>query len=183
MNGELMTKPNVLGISGSLRAASLNTKLLRAAIQAFGDCTYTEANLRMPLYDGDLEDAEGIPDAARTLHAQMQQADAIVIATPEYNGNLPGVLKNALDWASREKPMPMNGTPVAIMSATAGRTGGVMTQNSLRQCLNAFQPDLLQGPPVAVAAAQNAFDDDGHLIDERYQKAVAALMTKLHARI
>ncbi|PLS20005.1 NADPH-dependent FMN reductase [Neptunicoccus cionae] len=178
-----MADPKLLVICGSLRAGSLNRKLLDLAVNAFGPAEVTYANIRFPLYDGDLEDAEGIPAAVQTLHAQMQDADAIVIATPEYNGNISGVLKNALDWVSRVKPMPMGNTPVAIMSATGGRTGGVMTQNSLRQCLTPFQPMVLQGPPVAVALAAGAFEEDGTLKDERYTKAVQKLMDKLRAII
>lgn len=178
-----MSDPKLLAISGSLRAGSFNTMLLKNAVAAFGPADVTYGNIRFPLYDGDLETAEGIPAAVQTLHDQMQAADAIIIATPEYNGNLSGVLKNALDWVSRAKPMPMNDTPLAIMSATGGRTGGVMTQNSLRQCLTPFQPHVLQGPAVAVAMASTVFDEHGVLTDERYQKAVQKLMDKLRSRV
>lgn len=178
-----MADPKLLVICGSLRAGSLNRKLLDQAVAAFGAAEVTYANIRFPLYDGDLEDAEGIPAEVQTLHGQMQEADAIVIATPEYNGNISGVLKNALDWVSRAKPMPMGDTPVAILSATGGRTGGVMAQNSLRQCLTPFQPVVLQGPAVAVAAASGAFDEEGSLKDERYTKAVQKLMDRLRAII
>lgn len=175
-----MTK--LLGISGSLRKDSHNTLLLAAAAKSFGG-DYTLADLNLPLYDGDIEESDGIPATVQTLHDQMEAADAIIIATPEYNGNLSGVLKNALDWASRVKPMPMGDTPVAIMSAAAGRAGGVMALNSLRLCLTAFQPKLLPGPLVAVAASYAAFDESGALKEETYQNAVDGLMTKLKASI
>lgn len=175
-----MTK--LLGISGSLRKNSFNTVLLNAAVKSFDPSDYTQADLNLPLYSQDIEDA-GFPDAVQTLHDQMQAADAIIIATPEYNGNIPGVLKNALDWVSRIKPMPMTDKPLAIMSATAGRAGGVLALSSLRQSLPAFQPKLLQGPLVAVAGAFNAFDENGDLKEESYQKAVDGLMEKLKSSI
>ena len=178
-----MPSPKLLGLSGSLRAASYNTQLLNTAVAAFGDADYTQANLRLPLYDGDVEANDGIPADVKTLHSQMQAADAIIIVTPEYNGNLSGVLKNALDWVSREKPMPMGGKPVAILSAAGGRAGGALAQNSLRLCLTAFQPNLLTGPMVAVAAAYEAFDDAGQLKADSYQTAVAKLMQKLRDAI
>ena len=178
-----MASPKLLGLSGSLREASFNTKLLNAAVAAFGNADYTQGNLRLPLYDGDVEENDGIPADVQTLHAQMQAADAIIITTPEYNGNLSGVLKNALDWVSREKPMPMGGKPLAIMSAAAGRGGGALAQNSLRLCLTAFQPNLLTGPMVAVASAYEAFNEDDTLKAESYQNAVTALMQKLRAAI
>jgi len=95
-----MADPKLLGISGSLRKASTNTMLVREAARLFGPADFTMADIRMPLYDGDLEEASGIPAEAMTLHGQIRDADAIIISTPEYNKNLPGVLKNALDWVS-----------------------------------------------------------------------------------
>ena len=91
----------LLGISGALRAASTNRLLLAQARLSFGPAHYLEADLRLPLFDEDLEIAQGFPASALALHGQIAQADAIVIATPEYNKALPGVLKNALDWVSR----------------------------------------------------------------------------------
>ena len=176
-----MADLKLLGLSGSLRAESFNTKLLHEAIRLFGPAEVTLANLRLPLYDGDLEEAEGIPDAVMTLHHQMEAADAIIIATPEYNKNLPGVLKNALDWVSRAKPMPMGGTPLAILSAAAGREGGTRSQFSLRHCLVPFRPHILQGPEVAVAAPSKEFDTNGRLTSERYEKSLLGLMEALRA--
>ncbi len=141
----------LLGIPGALRAASTNRLLLAKARRAFGEALQTEANLRLPLYDGDLEDAEGIPAEVRLLADQIAQADAVVIATPEYNKAPPGVLKNALDWVSRTKGSPLQGKPVAIISAAGGRAGGERSQFALRLMLNAFRPRLLAGPEVMVA--------------------------------
>ncbi|MEM8537298.1 MAG: NAD(P)H-dependent oxidoreductase [Pseudomonadota bacterium] len=173
----------LLGISGSLRAGSTNTKLIRAAAKVFAPDTFVEADLRLPLYDDDLEEAEGIPTAVQTLSDQIAAADAVIIASPEYNKAPPGVLKNALDWVSRTKGGPWNGKPVAIMSATAGRAGGERTQFALRHMMMPFRPDILQGPEVLVAASFEAFDDAGDLIGDGYIKMLTELMDALKARI
>ncbi len=166
----------LLGLSGSLRNASLNTALLHHAANAFGG-DFVQGDLNLPLYNGDIE-AKGIPTAVQTLADQIASADAVIIATPEYNKNLSGVLKNALDWVSRTKGAPWADKPVAIMSATAGRAGGERAQNSLRLCLQPFRPRLLNGPEVLVGAAHEAFED-GVLINPRYVEAVANLMAAL----
>ena len=174
---------SLLGISGSLRAASVNTQLVHAAAAAFEGATLTMANLRLPLYDGDLEDREGIPAEVATLAAQIAEADGIVISTPEYNKNLPGVLKNALDWVSRVPGGAFKDKPVAVLSAAAGRAGGERAQNSLRLCLQPLFPRVIPGPEVMVAAAHDAFDDTGGLKDERGQQMLAGLMEALRKEI
>ncbi len=171
----------LLGIPGALRAASTNRLLLAEARLAFGEATHSEANLRLPLYDGDLENAHGIPAEVQTLADQIAAADAVVIATPEYNKALPGVLKNALDWVSRTKGAPLRDKPVAIISAADGRGGGDRSQFSLRLALTPFRPRLLSGPEVLVADSSNAFTPEGRLIDARYQKALTELMQLLRA--
>ncbi|MEO0683421.1 MAG: NAD(P)H-dependent oxidoreductase [Pseudomonadota bacterium] len=171
----------LLGISGSLRRESTNTALLREAIRLFGPAEAEMGDLRLPLYDGDLEAAEGIPASVAALAEQMRAADAIVFCTPEYNKNLPGVLKNALDWVSRTKPAPMEGKPVAILSAAAGRAGGERSQFSLRHCLTPFNPHVLQGPEVMIAASHAAFDEDGRLTDDFARGLVEKLMSALRA--
>lgn len=173
----------LLGIPGALRAASTNRLLLAEARRAFGDATQTEANLRLPLYDGDLEDSHGIPSEVQALADQIAAADAVVIATPEYNKAPPGVLKNALDWVSRTKGNPWRDKPVAIISAAGGRAGGERSQFALRLMLTPFRPRLLTGPEVLVAASDQAFDAEGRLIDPRYQKALAELMQTLRASV
>jgi chromate reductase len=171
----------LLGIPGALRAASTNRLLLAEARRAFGEANHTEANLRLPLYDGDLEDAQGIPPEVQTLADQIAAADAVVIATPEYNKSFPGVLKNALDWVSRTKGSPFREKPVAIISAADGRAGGDRSQFALRLALTPFRPRLLTGPEVLVADSSHAFTPEGSLIDARYQKALAELMGALRA--
>lgn len=178
-----MTDIKLLGISGSLRKGSLNTKLVRAAAQQFGPCDFTMADIRMPLYDGDLEESNGIPAEVTTLAQQISAASAIVMATPEYNANLSGVLKNALDWLSRTDGNLWAGKPVAIVSAAAGRTGGARAQFSLRHCMTPFNPVILQGPEVMIAGAMNEFDENDQLLGEMGQDALNKLMSQLHASI
>lgn len=169
----------LLGIPGALRAGSTNRLLLAQARVSFGEARQDEADLRLPLYDGDLEEAEGIPPGVQRLTEQIAAADAVVIACPEYNKAPPSVVKNALDWVSRVKGNPWKGKPVAIISAAGGRGGGDRSQFALRLMLTPFQPRLLTGPEVLVADSSNAFDEDGRLKDARYQKALDDLMAQL----
>lgn len=169
----------LLGIPGALRAASTNRLLLAEARRAFGEAGYEEADLRLPLFDEDLEIAQGFPEPVLRLHAQVKAADAIVIATPEYNKALPGVLKNALDWVSRVPGAAWRDKPVAILSAADGRAGGERAQFSLRLCLTPFRPRLISGPEVLVAHSRSAFDENGRLIDDRTRKSLTELMNIL----
>lgn len=170
----------LLGLSGSLRAASTNTKLMRAAAASYGG-PFQEGNLRLPLYDGDLEDAEGIPETVQSLADQIAGAQAVIISTPEYNKGISGVLKNALDWVSRTKGSPWSGKPVAIMSAAAGRAGGERAQFDLRLCMVPFRTQIMQGPEMLLAASGKAFDNDGALKDDFTQKILDELMGNLRA--
>ncbi|MBN2631754.1 MAG: NAD(P)H-dependent oxidoreductase [Rhodobacteraceae bacterium] len=174
--------PTLLGLCGSLRTASTNRLLMHQAARAFGACTFVEGNLRLPLYDADLE-AQGLPPEVQTLSDQIAAADAVLIATPEYNKNLPGGLKNALDWVSRTKGAPWRDKPVAIISATSGRAGGERAQYSLRHCLTPFRPRVLPGPEVCIANSSAAFDADGHLQDDLSQRLLAELMQLLRSEI
>jgi chromate reductase len=119
-----MADLTLLGISGSLRAGSYNRKLLAEARARFAPARYLEGDLRLPLYDGDLEEREGVPESVTRLTDQIAEADAIVIAAPEYNKGVTGVMKNALDWISRVPGFPLADKPTALISANAGRTGG-----------------------------------------------------------
>ncbi len=172
---------HLLTIAGALRQGSTNRLLAAEAARLFAPETVTVADLRLPLYDGDLEDSQGIPPEVQALADQIAAADAVVISTPEYNKALSGVLKNALDWVSRTKGGPWRHKPVAIMSATAGRSGGERAQSSLRLALNPFRPHLLSGPEVLVADSGNAFDETGRLRNERYAKSLDELMQELRA--
>lgn len=174
-----MADLKLLGMCGSLRAASTNRKLMLDAARRFGAAEFTEANIRFPLYDGDLEDASGVPAEVQTLADQIAAADAIIIACPEYNKGVPGVLKNAFDWVSRTKGAPWSDKPVATMSATGGRSGGERAQSMLQLCLMPFRPRILAGPEVLVAASFKEFDDDGVLQNEINAKALDDLMKRL----
>ncbi|MEM9212327.1 MAG: NAD(P)H-dependent oxidoreductase [Pseudomonadota bacterium] len=168
----------LLLISGSLRTGSVNTKLLRAAAKIYGGDSVL-ADVNFPLYNGDIEESEGVPPAVQALSDQIKNAEAVVIASPEYNQCLSGVLKNALDWISRTEGGPWRGKPVALVNAAAGRTGGARANYSLRLAMAPFQTRLIQGPEVLVATASTEFDDDGNLTNERYLKALTTLMERL----
>ncbi len=171
----------LLGISGSLRKASTNTMLMRNAAEIFNAETFIEGDINFPLYNGDLEDASGIPAAVQTLADQIAAADAVIISTPEYNKAISGSLKNALDWVSRTKGGPWKDKPLAIMSAAAGRTGGERSQFSLRLAMMTFRPRILQGPEVLVANSSKEFDGNGKLTGELYIKLLTELMDELRA--
>ena len=178
-----MAQLKLLGLSGALRTNSTNTKLLREAARLFGECSYEAADLRLPLYDGDAEEAEGVPPAVMRLAEQIAAADAVMISSPEYNKGPSGVLKNALDWVSRTKLAPWKGKPVAVMTAAAGRAGGERAQMVLRGFMVPFQPCILQGPEVHLADSGNQFDENGRLTSEMYSKTLTALMENLRAEI
>lgn len=171
----------LLGISGSLRSGSVNRKIIREAGRHYGG-DFIEADIRLPLYDGDLEDSDGIPEAVQVLADQIAEAEAVVISTPEYNKSLSGVLKNALDWVSRLKGNPWSEKPVAIMSGADGRAGGARGNFALRLAMTQFRPRLLTYE-FLVADARNAFDDNGRFLSERYDKQMADLMSHLRAEV
>lgn len=178
-----MATVKLLGISGSLRKDATNSMLLREAARLFGDCTYTQADINWPLYDGDDEAASGVPAAVEAVAKQIADADAVLISTPEYNKGPSGALKNALDWISRASVKPWGGKPVAVMSAAAGRAGGERAQMVLRGFMVPFRPRILQGPEIHLAGSSNAFDDNGQLTGEMYIKDLTALMAELKAEI
>ncbi len=175
-----MSDLTLLTISGALRQGSTNRMLLKQAAHFFGPASVVDADLKLPLYDGDLEDQEGIPVSVQALADQIAAADAIVISSPEYNKGIPGVLKNALDWISRVPGGVFAGKPVAMVSAAAGRAGGETAHYMLRHCLTPLGAQLVPGN-VLVASSFDAFDDDGHLKDERYVSALTSLMGTLRS--
>ena len=174
-----MTELTLLTICGALRAGSTNRLLLAEAARVFGAAKLVDADLRLPLYDNDLEDASGMPDSVQLLADQIRGADAVVISTPEYNKSLSGVLKNALDWVSRVPGSAWRDKPVAIVSAADGRAGGERAQFALRLCMVAFRPRLLTGPEVMVANSRIAFDAAGRMTDARTIKGLTELMQAL----
>ncbi|WP_425092823.1 NADPH-dependent FMN reductase [Tropicimonas sp. S265A] len=171
----------LLGMSGSLRAGSFNTQLMREGARYFAADEFVEASLRLPLYDGDLEAADGIPAEVQTLSDQIAAADAVIIASPEYNQSLTGVLKNALDWVSRTESKPWADKPVAIVAAAAGRAGGARGAYALRLAMMPFAAHVLPGPEVLVAAAFKEFDEAGQLKTDSYSELLKKLMSDLRA--
>src|SRR6266540_725009 len=172
-----------LGIAGSLRAGSYNRALLQAARElAPAGMEIAEFDLReLPLYDGDVE-AAGDPEPVAALKDAIRSADALLIATPEYNRGVPGVLKNAIDWASRP-PLgsPLAGKPVAIMGASTGRGGTARAQEQLRAAVEYSRANVLNDPEVLVPEAYMRFDERGRLTDEETRKEIAALLEALSA--
>ncbi len=171
----------LLGISGSLRREATNTKLVREAGRLYGG-KFAIGDVRFPLYDGDDEKATGVPAGVQGLADQIIAADAVVIATPEYNQSLSGVLKNAIDWVSRVEGRPFRDKPVALMSAAAGRSGGARGNYALRLAMTSFKPRLLTSE-LLLAEGWNQFDDDGRLVSERYTEQLSDLMALLRAEV
>jgi chromate reductase len=180
-----MSTVRILGISGSLRSGSHNTSLLRAAAQSLPSGAELEVyeGLRdLPPYDADL-DVEPAPDAVTELREAIAGADGVLISTPEFNGSIPGVLKNALDWASR--PFPDNalrGKPVMVIGASTGLFGAVWAQAETRKVLGIIGADALAGE-LPVGQAQHAFGDDGHLIEPDLRNALNELLGVLAQRV
>ena len=157
--------------------------LLDQAIAAFGPVKRLDANLHLPLYDGDLEEAEGIPTEVQTLADQIAAADAIIISSPEYNKGISGVLKNALDWISRVEGSVLTGKPVMVLAAAAGRTGGETARYMTLNCLIPLQARLIPGAVVQIAGAGSAFDEDRKLLSPHNQEALAVTMLVLRKEI
>jgi chromate reductase len=170
----------VLGISGSLRSGSYNTQLLHAAAELLPDGVelglYDELR-ELPPYDQDVEDA-GAPPAVQRLRERIAGADALLIATPEYNGSLPGVLKNAIDWASRPRgTAPLLNKPVAVVGASTGAFGGVWAQADARKILGIAGARVVEGD-VAVGHAPDKFAG-GVLVDPELRAQLGELMRQL----
>jgi chromate reductase len=173
----------ILGIAGSLRRASFNRGLLRAAIEvAPAGITVTTHDLHdLPMFDADVE-ADGDPASVVALKRAIASADALLIATPEYNHCIPGVLKNAIDWASRPfRTSVLGGKPVAIMGAATGRGGTARAQAQLRDGLTFTNSLVLPLPELLVPLAAEKFDEDGDLIDQATRVEVRDLLVALAA--
>jgi chromate reductase len=158
----------VLGIPGSLRRQSFNRRLLKAAVarapHGLSVSVYDDLG-SVPLFNEDLEIGAG-PEAVRRLRTAVVHADALLIATPEYNQSIPGVVKNFIDWLSRSEPDVLAGKPVAILGATAGSWGTRLAQAAARQTLAACGALLMPLPHLYIARAADKIDAEGHLVDE-----------------
>ena len=171
----------VLGISGSLRDASYNTMLLRAAAELLPhETTFEQWNAlkTIPPYDED-DDVESAPEPVAALRAAIAGADAVLFATPEYNSSIPGVLKNALDWVSRPlRSNPLRNKPVAVIGASTGAFGAVWSQAELRKVLGTIGARVLEGD-VAVGHAPTRFDEQGRLTDEQLVEQLEEVVSGL----
>ena len=176
----MRAKLKILGFAGSLRAGSYNKALLRAATELLPDNTTLEIfDLDgIPPFNQDLE--MDMPAKVKEFKSKIREADAILIATPEYNYSIPGVLKNAIDFASRPYgDNPFNDKPVAIMSASIGMLGGARAQYHLRQTFIFLNMYPTNGPEVIVNFAQNKFDSNGRLTDEDTRRFLKRLLENL----
>ena len=170
----------IVGMSGSLRKGSFNTAALRAAIELAPPAVTVEtAEIGdLPLYDDDLRQS-GYPPAVEALRSKLQAADAILFVTPEYNYSISGVLKNAIDWASRPPSQPFDGKPVAMMGASGGLLGTARAQYHLRQMLVFLNAFPINKPEVMISKAAERFDENGRLTDEATRELVAKLLVSL----
>lgn len=171
----------ILGISGSLRAGSFNTALLRAAQRAAVDGIDLDiATLHgIPLYDGDVEANEGIPAAVATLKDQIAASDGVLLATPEYNNGVPGVFKNAIDWCSRppaDIPRVFGERPFALIGASPGGFGTILSQAHWLPVLKTLGVRLWSGQKLMVSRAGQAFDGDGDLADDKAREQLASFL-------
>jgi chromate reductase len=160
---------NLVTLSGSLRGGSYNTALLRALPElAPATLRFTMLTIvGIPVYNGDDEDAHGLPDAVVRLRTAIRQSDGLVIATPEYNNGVPGGLKNALEWCSRPPaPHGLYGIPIAILGASDGMLGTARSQHALRQTLVPLNAPTLPFPQVLVSHADKKISAAGELTDE-----------------
>src|ERR1700754_971912 len=168
--------PRILGLSGSLRRGSFNASLLRAAVEvAPNSVTLDVGTIRgVPLYDADVE-AQGIPPAVATLKDQVASADGLLFVTPEYNNSVPGVFKNAIDWLSRpptDVPRLFRDRPVAIMGASPGRFGTLLSQTAWLPIVRTLGMRPWYGFPLYISDARKVFDASGAIVDAAISERV-----------
>lgn len=173
---------SVLGICGSLRKASFNLAALKTAIELKPpgmEVTIADIS-QIPLYNEDLR-TKGFPPPVESLRQQIKAADALLFACPEYNYSMSGVLKNAIDWASRPPDQPFAGKPCAILGAAAGMAGGARAQGDLRRSMVFLDMHPLNKPEVLIFQAHTKFDANGALTDDVARGLIGDLMKALLA--
>lgn len=180
--------PRILVFAGSTRRESCNRQLARAAAQqlAAAGAAFTLLELAdtpLPLYDGDLEAASGLPASALKLKEIFIAHDAFIVVSPEYNGSIPPLLKNTLDWVSRPLPeqsgyVPFSGKPAALLSASPGNLGGLRGLRHLREVLTELQMVVLP-KQVSLPVANKAFDSEGQLTDAAITRRLGELVGDL----
>lgn len=171
----------IVGIAGSLRAASFNASLLRAAAALMpGGASLDIAAIKgIPLYDGDVEANEGIPQAVSSLKNRIAAADGLLLVTPEYNNGIPGVFKNAIDWLSRppaDIARVFGGRPVAVIGASPGGFGTILAQNAWLPVLRTLGTRPWFGGRLQVSRAGSVFNDAGEMVDEKMKEQLRQFM-------
>ena len=171
--------PRILAFSGSARRESLNKKLLAAVVEAVravgGEVTLIDlTDYPMPLYNGDLEDAQGMPENANKVVELIRTHDALLIASPEYNSQMTPLLKNTIDWCTRAEENPLKGRVAAVVSASPGQFGGIRSMTLARQLLTHLGCHVIPAQCI-LPQADKAFDAQGKLTVPQTQKAVAAV--------
>ncbi len=171
----------LLGISGSLRRGSFNASLLRAAVDLAGEGVQLEATgiHGIPLYDADLEAAQGLPEAVVALKEKIAACDGLLLVTPEYNNGIPGVFKNAIDWLSRPNDdirRVFGDRPVAVIGASPGGFGTILAQNAWLPVLRTLGTRPYFGGRLMVSRAGSVFDAEGRLVDEAARRNLAAFL-------
>jgi chromate reductase, NAD(P)H dehydrogenase (quinone) len=171
----------IVGIAGSLRKGSYNAALLRAAARSMpAGSTLEQATIEgIPLYNADVE-AQGIPQAVASLKDRMAAADGLLLVTPEYNNSIPGVLKNAIDWLSRpdaDIARVFGGKKVALIGASPGGFGTILSQNAWLPVLKTLGTDLWAGKKLYVSRAKALFDEAGTLTDPKMAEQLTAFLT------
>ena len=175
---------HLLALSGSLRAGSYNTALAHTAQQLVPEgVTLDVATLHgIPLYDGDVEQRDGVPQAVLALQARIQAADGLLLVTPEYNSGVPGVFKNGIDWLSRaDSKLTFGQRPTGLMGASMGGFGTISSQNAWLPTLKMLGVRLFAGRSVLVSRAQNQFDAEHQLHDAATREMVAAYLADFAA--
>lgn len=183
-----MSKLKILAFAGSTREGSYNKKLVKNAVTmaeaAGAEVTYVDLrDYVFPLYDGDLEKNEGLPEKVKEFKTLMNSSDAFIISTPEYNGAISGILKNVIDWASRsaegeETLQSFTGKVALVMSASPGALGGIRGLPIIRYILAGIGT-LVIPSQVAFGKAADGFDEDGHIKDEKMKERVASAVKSL----
>lgn len=177
----------ILVFAGSLRKGSFNKMFAREAMRLLSSCEVATEfvdlqPLAIPVYDGDLEEASGVPAGVKALSEKILAADALLISTPEYNGSIPGILKNTVDWLSRLKPVSLSGKHLLLLAASPGALGGI------RSLWHSRQPFEVLGTHVfpemmALPLAHQAFDEAGALKDAKVAERLGGLLDRYLAHI
>jgi NAD(P)H-dependent FMN reductase len=171
----------IVGLSGSLRRGSYNTSLLRAAAASMPEgATLAIGTIQgIPLYDGDVEAARGLPAEVASLKEAIVAADGLLLVTPEYNNGIPGVFKNAIDWLSRpasDIPRVFGARPVAVIGASPGGFGTILAQNGWLPVLRTLGTAPWHGGRLQVSRAGSVFDAAGAIVDAKIAEALRAFM-------